>query len=126
PEVAGRDREDHALWLTSLRAGAVIAMVSFAAVAVTGDFQAKLMYEQQPLKMAAAEGACHDGTSFSVLTVGQLGSRDCEDMTTLIEIPGVLSFLANGDLTTELPGINTLIPQYQEQFGTHLPDNPLY
>lgn len=126
PAIPGRDREDHRLWLTSLRWGAVIAVVAFGAVSLTGDFQAKLMFEQQPLKMAAAEGACHDGTGFSVLTIGELGSRDCTDTTTVIEIPGVLSFLANGDFETEIRGINTLVPIYQERFGTHLPDNPLY
>jgi len=126
PEIPGRDREDHKLWLTSLRAGAVVAMVAFGALAITGDFQAKLMFEQQPLKMAAAEGTCHDGTGFSVLTVGELGSRDCADTTAVIEIPGVLSFLAHGDFETPIRGINTLVPEYQAAYGTHLPDNELY
>ncbi len=126
PEIVGRDRDDHALWLRSLRIGAVLAVVAFGALSLTGDLQAKLMFEQQPLKMAAAEGACHDGTGFSVLTIGQLGSRDCNDTQTLIEIPGVLSFLANGDFDTPIRGINSLVPEYQENYGTHIPDNPLY
>ena len=48
-------------------------MISFAGTALTGDLQGKLMFEQQPMKMAAAEAACHDGTGFSVLSVGNLG-----------------------------------------------------
>ncbi|WP_141881096.1 cytochrome ubiquinol oxidase subunit I [Homoserinimonas aerilata] len=126
PEILGRDRADHRVWLSSLRIGAVVAMVAFAGVAVTGDLQAKLMFEQQPLKMAAAEGACHSGTSFSVLSVGNLGSTDCDDVTAIVEIHGALSFLAHGDFTTEIRGINELIPEYQRLYGTHLPDNPLY
>src|SRR5690606_29960404 len=86
----------------------------------------KLMYEQQPLKMAAAEAACHTGTSFSVLSVGKLGAQDCSEVVPIIEIPGVLSFLAKGDFTTEMPGLNELIPQYEEKYGTTLPDNELY
>jgi len=125
-DIPGRDKADHKVWITSLRVGAVVAMVAFAGVAITGDGQAKLMFEQQPLKMAAAEGACHDGTSFSVLSVGELGSKNCSDITPVIEIPGLLSFLAKGDFSTDIKGINELIPQYQAQYGTNLPDKAIY
>jgi len=125
-DIPGRDTADHRVWITSLRLGAVVAIVGFGAVAITGDIQGKLMYEQQPLKMAAAEAACHTGTSFSVLSVGKLGAQDCSEVVPVIEIPGVLSFLAKGDFTTEMPGLNDLIPQYQELYGTHLPDSELY
>ena len=40
------------------------------------------MFEQQPMKMAAAEAACHDGTGFSILSIGDLsqpGATTCED-----------------------------------------------
>ena len=126
PEVPGRDREDHAVWLRSLRLGAVVAILGFGGVALTGDAQAKLMYEQQPMKMAAAEAACHSGTGFSVLSIGDPGSRDCTDVVTVIEIPGVLSFLAKGDFTTQMPGLIDLEPQYRAEYGTHLPDDPRY
>jgi cytochrome d ubiquinol oxidase subunit I len=126
PEIPGRDKADHAVWLKSLRIGAVVAIIGFGAVSITGDIQGKLMYEQQPLKMAAAEAACHTGTSFSVLSIGKLGAQDCSEVVPIIEIPGVLSFLAKGDFTTEMPGLNELIPQYEEKYGTHLPDNELY
>lgn len=126
PDSAGRDRADHGMWIASLRIGAVVALVAFAGVAISGDAQAKLMFQQQPLKMAAAEGACHTGTSFSVLSVGKLGSRNCSDVTPIVEIPGLLSFLANGSFTTDIKGINELIPQYEQKYGTTLPDNAKY
>ena len=126
PEIPGRDRADHSVWLKSLRIGAVVAIVGFAGVAITGDAQAKLMYDQQPLKMAAAEAACHTGTEFSVLSIGDLGSQDCDSIQTIVAIPGILSFLAKGDFTTEMPGINDLVPQYQDAYGTTLPDDPRY
>ncbi|GAA2196731.1 cytochrome ubiquinol oxidase subunit I [Sinomonas flava] len=126
PGVPGRDRTDHAVWLKSLRIGAVVAMISFAGTAITGDLQGKLMFEQQPMKMAAAEAACHDGTGFSILSVGNVGSRNCDDVVAVMEVPGLLSFLAKGDFTTEVKGVNTLIPEYEQAYGTNLPDNPLY
>ncbi len=124
--IPGRDKADHKVWITSLRIGAIIAIVGFGGVAISGDLQGKLMFEQQPLKMAAAEAACQDGTSFSVLSIGNLGSQNCDDVVAIIEIPGLLSFLAHGDFTTEVKGVNTLIPLYQEMYGTNLPDDPIY
>jgi cytochrome d ubiquinol oxidase subunit I len=126
PEVPGRDVIDHRVWIRSLRIGAVVAMVAFILVAITGDRQAKLMYEQQPMKMASAEAACHTGTSFSILTISDPGSNDCDDVRPIIEIPGLLSFLAKGDWDTPVPGVLELLPQYQEAYGTHLPDDPMY
>jgi cytochrome d ubiquinol oxidase subunit I len=126
PAAPSRDTTDHRVWLRSARLGAVVAMIAFAGTAVTGDLQGKLMFEQQPMKMAAAEAACHDGTGFSVLSVGNLGAQSCDEIVAVIEVPGILSFLANGDFTTEVKGVNTLLPEYQEKYGTHLPDNPIY
>jgi cytochrome d ubiquinol oxidase subunit I len=125
-EVPGRDVLDHGVWLRSLRAGAVVAMVAFMAVAITGDGQAKLMYKQQPLKMASAEAACETGSDLSLFTIGNPGSNDCAHVNTLIKIPGLLSFLANGSFGTEVPGVNDLLPQYQERYGTTLPNDPRY
>ena len=124
--IPGRDLTDYKVWIRSLRIGAVVAMISFAGTALTGDLQGKLMFEQQPMKMAAAEAACHDGTGFSVLRVGNLGSKNCDEIVALIEVPGILSFLANGDFTTEVRGVNGLLDQYKADYGTHLPDNPIY
>ncbi len=124
-KIPGRDELDHAVWIKSLRIGAVIAMISFIGVAITGDQQAKLMFEQQPMKMASAEAACQTGTSFSILTIGDPGAKgNCDNVTTLIEIPGLLSFLAHGDFDTQIPGVNDLIPLYQEKYGLTLPDDP--
>lgn len=44
----------------------------------------------------------------------------------VFEIPGLLSFLAHNDFETPVEGVNSLIPQYEEAFGTHLPDDPRY
>lgn len=125
-EITGRDRADHRVWLTSLRVGAIIAVVGFGGVAITGDVQAKLMFEQQPMKMAAAEAACETGADFSVIAIGDLASRDCSAVTTLIEVPGLLGFLANGDVGQTVLGVNDLVEQYRDQYGTTLPEGELY
>jgi len=126
PSIPGRDRLDHRVWITSLRLGAAIAVVAFGAVAITGDAQGKLMFVQQPMKMAAAEAACHTGTSFSVITIGDPGSTDCSGIVYELEVPGVLSFLADGDFTTPVKGVDELLPQYEAKYGATLPDKAIY
>ena len=125
-DKGARDKKDFQVWLKSLRLGAVVGLIGFAAVGATGHMQAQMMIHEQPLKMAAAEAACHDGTSFSVLTVGELGAQSCDKINTVIEVPGVLSFLAHDNFTTPVKGIKTLVPEYEAKYGTHLPNNPLY
>jgi len=123
---ATRDALDHQLWLKALRIGSVIAIVGFGGVAITGDAQAKLMFQQQPMKMAAAEAACETGTGFSVLSIGDVSSTDCRGVRAVIEIPGLLSFLANGDTSTTVTGVKDLLPQYEAKYGATLPTGALY
>jgi cytochrome bd ubiquinol oxidase subunit I len=121
-DIPGRDKTDHSVWLRSLRIGGVVAILSFGAVAITGDMQAKLMFDQQPMKMAAAEAACQDGTSFSILAIGDVGAKDCSQVVGVFEVPGLLSFLANGTFDTDIKGVNTLVPEYQAKYGTTTAD----
>ncbi|MCT1366648.1 MULTISPECIES: cytochrome ubiquinol oxidase subunit I [Kocuria] len=126
---AGRgaqDKRDYKVWFRSLRFGILIGLIGFLGTAFSGHIQGQLMFQQQPLKMAAAEAACHDGTAFSVMTVSDLGSQNCDDVKNLIELPGLLSFLAHDDFHTNIPGITTLMPEYQKMYGTNLADNSLY
>lgn len=122
----GRDELDHRVWLHSLRVGAIVAVVAFLGLSITGDRQAKLMYEQQPMKMASAEAACETGSDFSILTIGDLGSNSCHELDPLITVPGLLGFLANGSFDSDVPGVNDLLPQYQAAYGATIPDDPIY
>jgi cytochrome d ubiquinol oxidase subunit I len=84
------------------------------------------MFKQQPMKMAAAEAACHTGTGFSVLSFGDVGSTSCSNVVSVIEIPGLLSFLANGNFTTNIKGVDQLVPEYQAKYGTTIPNKSIY
>ncbi len=76
---------------------------------VTGDLQAKLMTEQQPMKMAAAE-ALYDTdarrASFSLFTIGTLERLAARSGR--IRVPDLLSFLATGTFDGTVEGINDL------------------
>ncbi len=98
--------------------GMVTMLVSGVGLGLSGDFQAKLMFEQQPMKMAAAEALCEstDGAAFSILAIGDINA-DCDGVTHLIELPGVTSFLASNDFTAHLDGVNQLQERYEELYG---------
>ncbi|MFC4603549.1 cytochrome ubiquinol oxidase subunit I [Rhodococcus kronopolitis] len=98
--------------------GMWVMIASGVALIVTGDIQAKLMFEQQPMKMASAESLCHTETdpSFSVLTVGT--HNNCDGVSRVIEVPYVLPFLAEGKFSgVTLQGVEDLQVQYEQQFG---------
>ena len=78
--------------------------------------QSRIMVQQQPMKMAAAEALYEttDGAEFSLLTVGTLDGR--EPILT-IGIPKLLSVLSTGSADGTVEGINNLQTQYEEQFG---------
>lgn len=124
--TGARDRTDYRVWWRSLRIGCLIGIVGFLGTAFSGHVQAQLMIHQQPLKMASAEAACHDGTAFSVFTFSNPGARDCNNVHTVIEIPGLLSFLAHNNFHTDVAGINTLVPQYEKEYGTNLAQDAKY
>jgi cytochrome bd ubiquinol oxidase subunit I len=120
-----RRKSDREVWRASLKVGGWVSMVAFAAVAITGDFQGKLMFEQQPMKMAAAEALCHteQPASFSILAYGDVRRPDCEDIKS-IALPTLLSFLAHNDFSSKVEGVDDLVGEYQAKYGTNYPVDP--
>jgi cytochrome d ubiquinol oxidase subunit I len=100
----------------AVRLGLVVIVLSGIGVAISGDVQAKLMFEQQPMKMAAAEALCdtETGAGFSLFAVGDV-SEQCDVRT--LNVPGLTSYLATGDSNATLQGVNDLQEQYVERYG---------
>jgi cytochrome bd ubiquinol oxidase subunit I len=128
-ELAGAPATDvdQSVWRRSVRLGGFVSLAAFVLVAVTGDFQAKLMYQQQPLKMSSAEALCttEAPAPFSVLAFGKLGSNECDDVHSWT-VPYLLSYLAHGDFSTAVPGVNELQEEYSAVYGATYPDDPSF
>nr|WP_206314568.1 cytochrome ubiquinol oxidase subunit I [Streptomyces coryli] len=115
---------------TSLRLGLVTIVISGLAVAISGDRLGKIMYEQQPMKMAAAEALWEtEGPApFSIFAIGDV---DKGHNRVAIELPGLLSFLAHDNFHEEVPGINdtneALKKKFDDQFalGDYRPNIPV-
>ncbi|WP_225235297.1 cytochrome ubiquinol oxidase subunit I [Klenkia terrae] len=127
--LAGRPTTevDHQVWRRSVRVGGYVSLAAFMLVALTGDWQGKLMFQQQPLKMSSAEALCttEAPASFSIFALSKLGSNECDDVRSFT-VPYVLSFLANGDFSSPVPGVNDLQEQYAEAYGATYPDDPSF
>ncbi len=108
------ERDAHRLWRPVTRFACWVAIVAGVLLFITGDFQAQIMFKQQPMKMASAESLCNtqENAGFSVLSIGR--QNNCADIDHVIEIPGMLSFLATHRFGETLQGVNQLQAQYQE------------
>ncbi len=98
--------------------GCWVALAATAGLFLTGDHQGKLMFQQQPMKMASAESLCDTETDpdFSILTVGRQNS--CDSVTRVIEVPYVLPYLAQSKMSgVTLQGVRNLQQEYQQRFG---------
>ena len=117
---------DTASFRSAAKTGAILVVVAALGVAITGDRQAKVMTQVQPMKMAAAEALYDTKTNagFSIFTVGALeGSSEIFSL----RVPGLLSYLGKGDLDAEIDGINNLQAAYEAKYGpgNYTPNIPL-
>ena len=100
----------------SMRLALWVTLVAGVLTAGTGDLQARVMTDQQPMKMAAAEALYETSSpaSFSLFTVGSLnGSRELWSL----RVPHALSFMATGSPNGTVEGINNLQAQYEKTYG---------
>jgi cytochrome d ubiquinol oxidase subunit I len=125
-EGAAHDVQARTVFRPAVRFGALFMILSGVLLVFTGDIQGQLMFKQQPMKMASAEALCttETGADFSILTVGgpQAFSQDCQDVTHVIEIPKVTSFLATHTFDSTLEGVDDINARYQDEFGSTVTD----
>ena len=109
-------RQHIAVMRTSLRVGLVTMVVAGLLTAVSGDRLAKIMYEQQPMKMAAAE-ALWDTEGPAPFSLFAIGDVERGHNVVAVEIPGLLSFLAHDNFSDPVPGINDTNEALRAEFG---------
>jgi cytochrome d ubiquinol oxidase subunit I len=101
--LRGLHRTQAALYL---RAGTLVGLLASLLVAFpSGDQQAKMVARHQPITLAAMEGKFVGGTRAGVAAIGQpnVAARRLDNP---IEVPGALSFLANGTFQSYVHGLD--------------------
>ncbi|WP_167471790.1 cytochrome ubiquinol oxidase subunit I [Nocardia arthritidis] len=110
--------EARSMWRPAARVSLLLMVAALIALVFTGDVQGKLMFKQQPMKMASAESLCHTAIDpdFSILTVGT--HNNCDSVNHVLEVPYVLPWLAKGEFTdVKLDGVIDLQKAYNEKYG---------
>jgi cytochrome d ubiquinol oxidase subunit I len=107
--------QDSATFRRVTRLAAVFTLVSVIGVAISGDVQARLMDNQQPMKMAAAEALYNTqtGASFSLITIGNLAGQPIFQ----IRVPHLLSLIANLSWNSTVAGIHQTQAAEAKRFG---------
>lgn len=101
--------------LASIKIAAIFGLVASLLSAWTGDGSGYQIAQTQPMKLAAAEGLYKGGTNVGLVAIGALSleKRTHDDgeepFLFRIEIPSMLSFLAERDANAFVPGITDLI-----------------
>ncbi len=100
----------------SFTIASVFAVLGVGLVILNGHAQAQHIYQNQPMKIAAAEGLfeTEQPASFSLLTIG---NRKGTQEIFSIRIPFGLSLLACNNLTCEVQGMNELQAEFTAKFG---------
>ena len=98
------------------RLGAVVTLIASLGVIATGDVQGKIMTDVQPMKMAAAE-AHYETSSHAPFSVFSTGDLDGKNAHHWIQIPGLLSYLGQGDVNAEIQGIDNLREELTAAYG---------
>ena len=113
-----RRASDIAVFRPSLRVALWVVLGATIATSASGHFQAELLMEQQPMKMAAAEALfeTQDNAPLSLFATGDLVPNPGRTNVD-VKLPGVLSLLSTGSTAGTIRGINDLNKEYQARYG---------
>lgn len=90
----------------SMKIGLVVGIFAAFMQLVTGSISAAGVMKNQPVKLAAMEGLFQTKEYTPMAIAGYVDEKN--EKTTALEIPGLLSFLANGNFKTPVPGLKDL------------------
>ena len=111
-------RRHTGVFLPSAKMALVVGSIAVFSTMMVGHFQAQLMTEQQPMKMAAAEALydTEDSAGLSLFAVAAWETTP-ERLDVNIQVPGMLSFLSTNSFNGEVEGINDIQAQSVAEFG---------
>jgi cytochrome d ubiquinol oxidase subunit I len=98
----------------SIIVAAVFGLVASLYVGFTGDESAYTAAQKQPMKLAAMEGLFDGEKSASIVAMGIVNNKkeagdNQEAFVFDVQIPGLLSLLANRSFGSFVPGVNDLV-----------------
>jgi len=92
---------------TAFRIAALFGTIAALLQPISGDLSAKDVAQRQPAKLAAMEAHFHTSRN-APLIIGGIPDEKRERVGYALKIPGMLSFLAHGDLDAEVKGLDQI------------------
>lgn len=102
--LRGRRDEYHR---AAIKAGVLVGGVCAFLQMVSGDLIAKFVHDTQPAKFAAMEGH-FETQKYAPIILGGYPDMEARETRWGIEVPGMLSFLATHDPSSEVKGLNDI------------------
>jgi cytochrome d ubiquinol oxidase subunit I len=88
----------------------VVAVVSSAAMLISGDSQGRIVARYQPAKLAAMEGIYQSTGTGAPIHIFGIPDSGARMVRYNLEIPGLLSFLVHRDPNKPIPGLDQFEP----------------
>ena len=109
---------DAAFFGRFVRIGMSIVLAATILTSVTGHYQAELLMDQQPMKMAAAEALFETqrNAPLSLFATADL-TPNPERTNVDVQVSGLLSLLSTGSTNGVVRGINDLNAEYRATYG---------
>jgi cytochrome d ubiquinol oxidase subunit I len=103
-------RNEVSLFQKSFKLAATFALVCSVLVAITGDLSGKEVAEKQPTKLAAMESLWQTTKAAPMYLFLVPDQANAKNSVELLPLPGALSFLAFGDVSSEVKGLGDFPP----------------
>lgn len=110
-------KKDVEFFKRSMKVPMIVGLISTLGIAFSGHSQATYLMDAQPMKMAAAEGVWEDTPDPAPWTLFAILDTENKEGSMRIEIPYALSYLAYGEFSGSVEGMNTLQKKYEQEFG---------
>jgi cytochrome d ubiquinol oxidase subunit I len=105
--LKGKNVEFHT---RAFRIAAIFGAVAAILQPISGDISAKDVAQRQPAKLAAMEAHYHTEEK-APLIIGGIVNEEKGEVKYAVKIPGALSFLAHGNFTAEVKGLDQVAPE---------------
>lgn len=96
----------------------ILGIVFTVGAMIAGDASAKFLHKEQPEKLAAYEWHFDTQSKANLVLFGSLDEKT-EKVKGAIEIPGVLSFLADNNVNTKVKGLNDFPKELRPPMMVH-------